>query len=59
MGSISIPQEMIFFCNQEFTACSGYETDKFETFTKLLNAVDNATSDEETTDCFEGNVISL
>lgn len=50
---------MIFFCDQEFTACSGYETDKFETFTKLLKAVDNATSDEEATDCFEGNVISL
>lgn len=59
LGDISIPEEMIFFCDQEFSACGGYEVEKFETLTKLLNAVNEATSDEEITDYFEENVISL
>ncbi len=46
-GSMTIPGEMIFFCDEEFTTCGGYETDKFEDFVKILNAVDEATSDED------------
>jgi len=51
-GSMTIPGEMIFFCDEEFTTCGGYETDKFEDFVKILNAVDEATSDEDVIDYF-------
>lgn len=51
-GSINIPGEMIFFCNEEFTACVGYDTDKFEDFAKILKVVDEATSDEDIMDYF-------
>lgn len=44
--------EMIFFCDKEFTTCSGYEVDKFENFAKILKAVDEATSDEDIIDYF-------
>ncbi len=46
-GSKTIPGEMIFFCDKEFTTCRGYKIDEFETFTKILKAVDEAISDEE------------
>lgn len=49
---MTIPGEMIFFCDEEFTTCGGYETDKFEDFVKILNAVDEATSDEDVIDYF-------
>ena len=51
-GSITIPGEMIFFCDKEFTTCGGYEVDKFENFAKILKAVDEATSDEDIIDYF-------
>ena len=54
-GSMTIPGEMIFFCDEEFTTCGGYETDKFEDFVKNLNAVDEATSDEDVIDYFKEN----
>ena len=54
-GSMTIPGEMIFFCDEEFTTCGGYETDKFEDFVKILNAVDEATSDEDVIDYFKEN----
>ncbi|WP_373111564.1 hypothetical protein [Bacteroides caccae] len=54
-GSMTIPGEMIFFCDAEFTTCGGYETDKFEDFVKILNAVDEATSDEDVIDYFKEN----
>lgn len=44
---------MIFFCNEEFTACVGYDTDKFEDFAKILKVVDEATSDEDIMDYLE------
>ena len=43
---MTIPGEMIFFCDKEFTTCGGYEVDKFENF------VDEATSDEDIIDYF-------
>ena len=43
---------MIFFYNEEFTACVGYDTDKFEDFAKILKVVDEATSDEDIMDYF-------
>ena len=52
-GTITIPGEMIFFCDEEFTTCDGYEVDKFENFAKVLKVVDDATSDEDIMDYFE------
>lgn len=54
-GSMTIPGEMIFFCDEEFTTCGGYEVDKFEKFAKILKAVDEATSDEDIMDYFKEN----
>jgi hypothetical protein len=54
-GSMTIPGEMIFFCDKEFTTCGGYEIDKFEDFAKILKTVDEATSDEEIIDYFKDN----
>lgn len=58
-GSMTIPVEMIFFCNKEFTTCSGYETDKIEDFAKLLKVVNDATSDEDIMDYFNENSFLL
>ena len=58
-GSMTIPGEMIFFCNEEFTTCVGYEVDKFENFAKILKAVDEATSDEDIMDYFKDNSFLL
>jgi len=49
-GTMTIPGEMIFFCDKEFTTCSGYEVDKLENFSKILKVVDEATSDEDIMD---------
>jgi len=54
-GSMTIPGEMIFFCDEEFTTCGGYEVDKFKDFVKILKAVDEATSDEDIMDYFKEN----
>lgn len=52
-GFMTIPGEMIFFCDKEFTTCGGgYEVDKFENFAKILKAVDEAISDEDIIDYF-------
>ena len=51
-GSMTIPCEMIFFCDEEFTTCVGYDADKFEGFAKVLEVVDKATSDEDIMDYF-------
>ena len=56
---MTIPGEMIFFCNEEFTTCVGYEVDKFENFAKILKAVDEATSDEDIMDYFKDNSFLL
>lgn len=58
-GSMTIPEEMIFFCNKEFTTCGGYETDKFEDFVEILNTVDNATSDDDIMDLFKEHRFSF
>ena len=47
---------MIFFCDKEFTSCSGYETNKFEDFVNVLKAVNDATSDEDIMDYFKDNI---
>lgn len=57
-GSMTIPGEMIFFCDEEFTTCGGYEVDEFENFVKILKAVDEATSDEDIMDYFKENGFS-
>lgn len=51
-GSMTIPGEMIFFCDKEFTTCVCYETDRLENFAEILEVVDEATSDEDITDYF-------
>lgn len=58
-GTIKIPGEMIFFCDEDFTACNGYDADKFNNFVKIHNAVDNATSDEDIIDYFKENSFYL
>lgn len=58
-GSMTIPGEMIFFCDKEFTNCVGYEVGKFEEFAKILKAVDEATSDEDIMDYFKDNSFLL
>ncbi len=58
-GSMTIPGEMLFFCNEEFTTCNGYEVDKIENFAKILKAVDEATSDEDIMDYFKDNSFLL
>lgn len=58
-GSMTIPGEMIFFCNKEFTNCVGYEVSKFEEFAKILKAVDEATSNEDIMDYFKDNSFLL
>lgn len=58
-GSMSIPGEMIFFCDEKFRICGGYETDKLEDFARILKAVDEATSDEDIIDYFKENSFLL
>lgn len=52
---MTIPGEMIFFCDTEFTTCGGYEADKFVKFAEILQAVDEATSDDDILDYFKEN----
>ena len=54
-GSLTIAGEMIFFCDREFTTCSGYSVDKFKNFAKILRVVDEATSDEDIVEYFKEN----
>lgn len=58
-GSLTIPGEMIFFCDKEFTNCTGYEVGKFKEFAKILEIVDEATSDEDIIDYFKDNSFLL
>ena len=58
-GSMTIPGEMIFFCDKEFANCVGYEVGKFEEFAKILETVDEATSDEDIMDYFKDNSFLL
>lgn len=58
-GSLTIPGEMIFFCDKEFTNCTGYEVGKFKEFAKILEIVDEATSDEDIIDYFKDNIFLL
>ena len=55
-GSMTIPGEMIFFCDEAFTTCFGNEIDKFEDFAKILEAVAEATSDADIIDYFRENL---
>lgn len=59
VGSMSIPGEMIFFCDEGFTTCVGYEIGKFKDFVKILKVVNEATSDEDIMDYFKENSFSL
>ena len=52
-GSMTLPGEMIFFCDEGFAACYGYETSKLETFAEILKVVDEATSDDDIIDYFK------
>jgi hypothetical protein len=54
-GSMTIPGEMIFFCDEEFTSCGGYEADEFNDFVDVLTAVDEASSDDDILDFFKEN----
>ena len=58
-GSMTVPGEMIFFCDKEFTNCVCYEVSKFEEFAKILKAVDEATSNEDIMDYFKDNSFLL
>ena len=52
-GSTTLPGQMIFFCDKDFTTCVAYESDKFEEFAKILKAVNEATSDGDILDFFK------
>lgn len=54
-GSLTMPQEMIFFSDEDFTTCTGYESYKLEGLAKLMKAVDEATSDDDIVDYFKDN----
>ena len=58
-GTMTIPGEMIFFCDEAFTTCIGYDADKFENFAKILKVVNEATSDEDIMDFFKENSLLL
>lgn len=58
-GSMTIPGEMIFFCDEEFTTCGGYEADKIKDFVDVLTAVDEASSDDDILDFFKENSFLL
>ena len=58
-GLMTILGEMIFFCDEEFTNCVGYEVGKLEEFAKILKAVDEVTSDEDIMDYFKDNSFLL
>ena len=58
-GSMTIPNVMIFFCDEEFTTCGGYEADKFKYFVEVLTAVDDATSDDDILDFFKENSLLM
>lgn len=54
-GSMTIPGEMIFFCDEEFTTCRTYEVDRLKNFVTILGVVDGAASDEDIMDYFKEN----
>ena len=54
-GSVTMPGDMIFFCDEEFSDGMGYEVYKIEAFGNILEVVNEATSDEEIIDYFEEN----
>lgn len=56
-GTITIPGDMIFFCNKEFTVCGGYEAEKFVDFVDIVTTVMEADSDEDILDYFNELVI--
>ena len=58
-GSMAVPEDMIFFCDKEFTTCDSYEANELEGFAKILKAVDEATSDEDIMDYFKENISLL
>lgn len=58
-GTMTILGEMIFFCDEEFTSCGGYEADKFNDFVDVLTAVDEASSDDDILDFFKENSFLL
>lgn len=58
-GTMTVPGEKIFFCDEKFTTCSVYEVDEIENFAKILKAVDDATSDEDIMDYFKENSLVL
>ena len=55
VGSMNIPGEMIFFCDEDFITCVGYATDTLEDFAEILKVVDEATSDEDIVNYFKDN----
>lgn len=57
-GSKILPGEMIFFCDKKFTTCNiYYKSDEFESFAKILEAVNEAISDEDIMAYFRGNLL--
>lgn len=58
-GSMTIPEEMIFFCDKDFTTCSGYEADTIENFMEIWKIVDTATCDEDIVDYFKEHCFLL
>lgn len=57
--SMTVPGEMIFFCDKELTTCIGYEVHKLGNFVNILKTVDEATSDEDIMDYFKENSLFI
>lgn len=55
-GTMNIPGEIIFFCDEEFKTCEGCEIDKFENLVKILKVVEDAADEDEIKDFFEENM---
>lgn len=59
IGTITIPEEMVFLCDKEFSNCLVYENYKFDKFKEILKEVNEAISDEDITDYFKENCFLL
>lgn len=46
-NTMSIPGEMFFICDKDFTTCKGWDTEDFNTISKLIDAIFSAENEEE------------
>lgn len=54
-GSNTLIGEWVFFCDQKFTTCQGFELSKLEKYANVSEVVREATCDEDIIDYFKDN----